>query len=64
MCRNYKIAKHPYYHAGRCAKRALTDVAGKAWSYFLYPVLLVACGVAAGTQMARMFGSALEVIWR
>lgn len=64
MCRNYKITAHPYYHAGRCAKRALTDMARKTWSCFLYPVILVACGVAIGTQMARMFGSALEVMWR
>lgn len=64
MSRNYRISEHPFYHAARCAKRAMAAMARKTWSHFLYPVVLVACGVTVGVQLARMFGSVLGTVWR
>ena len=64
MSRNYKISAHPYYHAARCAKRTAGTVIRNVWCYFVYPFILISCGVAVGCQLARMFGSALGAMWR
>lgn len=64
MQRNYKISAHPYCYAARCATRTAQRVIKGVWWNFLYPVLLISCGVSVGVQFARMFGSVIGTIWR
>ena len=62
--KNYRIAEHPYYHATRCVVESTSSLIGKAWREFVKPVSIIACGIAIGFPLAKMFGTALGTIWR
>ena len=62
--KNYRIAKHPYYHATRCVAEGASALIHSAWKEFVKPVSIIACGIAIGFPLAKMFGTALGTIWR
>lgn len=62
--KNYRIAEHPYYHAAKCAVATLNKFTCVAWSEFIKPVSIVACGVAIGFPLAFMIGTVIGIAWR
>ena len=62
--KNYRIAEHPYHHAARCTWRVVSGMVESMWSEYVKPASIVAAGVAIGTPIAWIIGTALGVAWR